>query len=82
METEAISPRTFISGGEEWTVRITGRTRSGTGSDSGAPLLYLSFARVDGSANPTREAIAVGTSLDDLSDDELETLLRRLSPPS
>jgi hypothetical protein len=84
------SVRTVEADGVRWEVQETGATRSGSGSDRGAPLLYLRFDRVEPGAEaeaPPREAgtgarecLAVATSLDDLTDDGLEELLARSRP--
>jgi hypothetical protein len=74
--------RFFESDGETWVVREVGQTRSGTGSDSGAPLLLLEFARSIDPEKPLRKNLAVATSLDALGDEELGELLQRSRPVS
>lgn len=78
------SVRTVDIEGEAWTVRVEGATRSGSGQDAGAPLLFLTFTRgaedgggPRGQGAPEREALAVGASLGDLSDDALAELFSR-----
>ena len=80
-------PRTFSVDGEEWVVRVGGTGRSGRGSDAGAPLLFLAFwrrtadtDRASGSPVPEKEALAVGRSLEALSDDALAELLSGARP--
>jgi hypothetical protein len=72
--------RTFLARGEEWTAQVTGQTRSGSGSDAGAPLLYLGFASAGTPEVLVREGIAVALVLDDLSDEDLESLFVRARP--
>jgi hypothetical protein len=72
--------RTFVTGGEEWVAQVTGQTRSGTGSDAGAPLLYLAFALTRTPTAWAREGIAVARSIDDLTDEDLESLFARARP--
>jgi hypothetical protein len=69
--------RILQSEGEEWVVREAGSTRSGSGSDRGAPLLLLRFSRVAAPDAPLREALAVSSSLDEIEDEDLEELFRR-----
>lgn len=66
--------------GEEWIVREQGRTRSGAGSDAGAPLLYLVFARGSDPARPVRHMTAVGRALMELDDVHLRELWDRSKP--
>lgn len=76
-EKEEVSSRTLHADGEEWIAEVTGQTRSGTGSDAGAPLLYIGFSPARSPASRVREGIAVATSIDDLSDADLEELFSR-----
>jgi hypothetical protein len=78
--TDSLYLRTFLAHGEEWVAQVTGQTRSGSGSDSGAPLLYLAFASAGTPDVLVREGIAVAQVLDDLSDEDLETLFVRARP--
>jgi len=80
MTVESLYLRTFLVRGEEWIAQVTGQTRSGSGSDSGAPLLYLGFASVGAPDLLVREGIAVARVLDDLSDEDLESLFVRARP--
>jgi len=67
--------------GAEWTVSAAGTARTGTGSDRGAPLLLVRFERSgEGSEQGTREALAVATSLDEMSYDALLELMARSRP--
>jgi hypothetical protein len=68
--------------GRTWTAEVAGRGRSGQVGDPGAPLLLILFRPPPG--DPERgdvlEALAVGSELDDLSDDRLGELVRRATP--
>lgn len=77
-EEDASTPvRAFEVDGEEWVVRIVGTTSVGTAPDVRAPVLLFGFARAAEPDGLEREAMAPGTSLDDLSDDDLAQLLQR-----
>jgi hypothetical protein len=83
MQTEAVPAesseqvRAFEADGAKWTVTPIGATRSGSGTDRGAPLLLLRFEK-EGTPEPSaREGLAVASSLDDLYDDDLAELLLR-----
>ena len=65
-----------------WAVRIDGAMRTGWGSDAGAPLLLVMFTLEGEGAPDQRQVLAVGTSLDALSDDDLTDLLRRARAPA
>jgi len=74
-------PRIIEVDGAEWTVSAAGSTRTGTGSDHGAPLLLVRFERSgEGSEGNAREALAVAASLDELGDDALVQLMARTRP--
>ena len=74
-------PRVIEVDGAEWTVIAAGSTRTGAGSDHGAPLLLVRFERSGaGSEVAAREALAVTASLDGLSDDALVELMLRARP--
>lgn len=66
--------------GEVWVVRVEGRTTTGQPPDAGAPLLFLSFATEEDPEHPVREAMAVGRSLEALSEAQLEALLAGARP--
>ena len=66
--------------GEGWIVREAGRTSSGQPTDPSAPLIFLTFARADEPDTPVREALAVGRSLEGLTEAELEAVLERARP--
>jgi hypothetical protein len=63
--------RTFQVEDEQWLVRAAGFGRSGSGQDSGAPLLLLRLRRVAGEEVDEREALVVARTMDELSDEEL-----------
>jgi hypothetical protein len=68
--------------GRTWRVTLLGRTRSGTGTDAGAPLALLGFRpEPEREGLEAREVLAVVTELDALADDELRALLERAGPP-
>lgn len=69
--------RTIESEGNRWIVQEAGATRSGSGSDRGAPLLFLRFEMVDAPSPTVREGLAVASSLEDLNDDDLLDLFLR-----
>ena len=75
-----IPSRTFESDGDVWVVRVEGRTRSGYGPDTGAPLLHLRFYRGEDASEPERHLVLPGKSLDPLYDAELVTALQRARP--
>ena len=68
-----------------WVARVGGSTRSGTGSDSGVPLVLLLFHRRDPDSGvvdsrPEREAWAVQRDLYGWRPDRLEEMLARSRP--
>lgn len=65
-----------------WAVRIDGAMRTGWGSDAGAPLLLVTFTLEGEGAPDQRQVLAVGTSLDVLSDEDLADLLLRARAPA
>ncbi len=67
-------------GEEQWIARTIGSTRSGSGSDPGSPLVLIAFSRAEDPDLPVREALAVGASLADLGDTELQALLSQAKP--
>jgi hypothetical protein len=89
MQSEAATPtdvpaetvlRKIESGKDHWTVREAGATRSGSGTDRGAPMLLLQFEKVEAPEVPPQVCYAVAESLDNLDDEDLIELLRRSRP--
>ena len=72
-----VASRSIHANGEEWIVSEGGRTSSGRGTDSRAPLLFLLFARAADPDEPVREILSAVPGLDHLGDDELVALLVR-----
>lgn len=75
--------RTFRAGedeDEEWIVRLSGVTVTGLPTDTGAPLVHLTFFRAEEPETPVREAVGVGETLEDLAEDELRDHLGRARP--
>ena len=72
--------RAFSCVDGEWLARVIGSGRSGSLPDSGASILLIAFSRGDEPDLLLREAYAVGHSLRDLDDLDLEALLRRARP--
>lgn len=70
--------RSMEAGGETWTVRLRGRAR-GHVSRGVADLMLLGFHRPE-EADPARETLVLGRSLEDLSVDELRTAWERSRP--
>lgn len=69
--------RRFEVEGEEWVVRITGRTVTGTRPDPGAPLMHLTFYRAARPDEPERELLTVERPLDALYVEDLAEFLER-----
>ncbi len=81
---EDLPSRKFDKEGQDWIVRLAGRTTTGSATDSGAPLLHLIFFRAGERSVPIRETLAVGDSLDALGEDRLALLFdsaRPVTPP-
>lgn len=78
--TEALPSRRFQLGDEEWIVRITGRTVTGTRPDPGAHLMELTFYRAPEPDEPVRELLTVERDLDLFYDEDLGELLERSRP--
>jgi len=72
---EELPSHRFTSEGVEWIVRLTGRTSTGSTSDPGAPLLHLTFYRAGDPLVAVRETLLPGTSIDDLVELDLSTVL-------
>lgn len=77
---EALPSRRFEVDGEEWIVRISGRTITGTRPDPGALLMHLSFFRPEEPETPIRTLITVDRPLDALYEEDLGELLGRSRP--
>lgn len=75
-----VPSRHFEREGEEWVVRVEGRTRSGRAADAGAPLLHLRFYRGEEAREPERHMVVAGESLDGFHEEELGRLLERARP--
>lgn len=67
--------QTFEAEGSSWIARLTGRTVSGAGAVSGAPLLELTFCRADAPTQPVRRTLTVGRSLEEVDAATLPGLL-------
>lgn len=80
--TEALPSRRFEARDEEWIVRITGRTMTGTRPDPGALLMHLTFFRAEEPESPVRELLTVNRPLDALYPEDLDEFLERSRPAS
>jgi hypothetical protein len=72
--------RSFSSVDGEWIARVVGSGRSGSLPDSGAAILLVAFSRASEPGAFLREVLTAGSSLRDLEDGDLETLLERAAP--
>jgi len=71
----------FEARGDPWLARVGGLTRSGTSPDGGAPLLLVTFQPLpEKDREPRREAWAVASGLEELSNDDLRELFERSRP--
>lgn len=77
---QALPTRSFQARGEEWIVRITGRTVTGTHPDAGALLMHLTFFRSSDPEKPARELLTVDRPLEALYEEDLEEFLDRSRP--
>lgn len=77
---DVLPSRSFEARGEEWIVRITGRTVTGTRPDPGALLMQLTFYRSEDPEAPVRELLTVDRPLDALYQEDLEEFLDRSRP--
>lgn len=68
---EDLPSRQFEREGQDWIVRLAGRTLTGRAVDRGVPLLHLIFFRAREPSLPIRETFSVGDSLDDFGEDQL-----------
>lgn len=60
---------------EKWTVRVTGTTRAGTGSDAGPHVLHLSFKAPADRPNPARTLYVLARGIDEIPEEELAGLV-------
>ena len=77
---EEFPSRPFTAKGEEWWVRVTGRSRTGRSPDPGAPLMQLHFFRSSDLETPRRRLLTVDRPLDEFYEEDLEELLDRSRP--
>ncbi|MDX1568291.1 MAG: hypothetical protein R3223_10860 [Longimicrobiales bacterium] len=77
---EELPSRRFEVEDQEWIVRISGRTITGTRPDPGALLMYLSFFRADDPEDPRRRLVTVDRPLDALYEEDLRELYQRSRP--
>lgn len=77
---EELPSRRFDAEGEEWIVRITGRTITGSRPDPGALLMQLVFCRAEEPETPRRELLTVDRPLDALYEEDLQEFLGRSRP--
>ena len=75
-----VPTRVFQGGEEEWSVRESGWTASGRGSDPRVHMVLLLFARGAEPDQPIQEILIPGRGLDELTDQELFVLLGRARP--
>ena len=66
--------------GTRWVARVAGRGLTGMPGEPGAPLLHITFHEADASQPPAREFLMIGTTLDTVSDEELEELFADSRP--
>lgn len=74
---ETLPSRRFEVGEEEWVVRVSGRTITGTRPDAGALLMQLTFYRSEAPETPVRELLTVERPLEALYEEDLEEFLER-----
>lgn len=74
---DELPSRRFELDGEEWIVRITGRTITGTRPDAGALLMHLSFFRPEEPGDPIRRLVTVDRPLETLYPEDLAELFGR-----
>lgn len=67
-------------GGEEWVVRVAGRSSSGILPLRTISLIEVVFSRVQEPDKPLRRAICRGRALEELDDEDLLGLLRDSRP--
>ena len=66
---------TLVASGQEWIVRVEGRSITGLPSDHGAALLLLSFAKAEEPEVRVLEALVPAERLDDLEPPQLRGAL-------
>lgn len=74
---ESLPTRPFEVGDQEWIVRITGRTVTGTRPDAGAHLMQLEFYRAEEPETPARKLLTVERPLEALYPEDLAEYLER-----
>jgi len=74
---EELPSRRFEVEGQEWIVRISGRTITGTRPDAGALLMHLSFFRFEEPEMAARRLVTVNRPLDAFYDEDLRELFER-----
>ena len=72
---ESLPSRKFDGGGSEWIVRLSGRVSIGSRGNSGAQLLHLTFFQGVNPLVAARQSLAVGKSIEELSEERLRELL-------
>lgn len=60
---------------ETWTVRVTGTSNVGTGTDAGPRLLHLSFGAPGDRPNPDRTVYVLARGVDEIPEAELAELV-------
>ena len=68
--------------GQEWVVRVTGRSRSGVVPLRIIPLMEVVFSRVEAPGVAVRRALCKGESADAVSEEDLIRLLKESGPAS
>lgn len=77
---DELPSRRFEVDGEDWIVRLSGRTITGTRPDAGALLMHLSFHRPDEPESASRKLITVDRPLDALYEEDLLEFFQRSLP--
>ena len=71
---------TLVARGQEWIVRVEGRSITGSPSDHGATLLLLSFAKADEPEVRVLEALVAAERLEELDPPQLRGALADARP--
>ena len=79
-EGEDRDRRDFRASGDDWTVRVTGRSRTGRSPDPGAPLMQLFFFKRSDAEKPSRRLLTVDRPLEEFYEEDLQELLERSRP--
>ena len=81
-EDQGSLPRHFSDPktGQDWVVRISGRSNSGVLPLRVIPLMELNFSKSEAPDVPVRRAIYQGESMDELDDPALLSLFRSAGP--